>query len=225
MQKGALASRPWTLAGLALAILGLPAVVTLYRLVAPDPGDGGAVAIREIIILALAGLLVWIIRTRERLPLSSIGIGPAGIGRSLAWSLLLILLIALGLAACLGLFALLGVEYGQGAAPLSVSMWATALTVMRAGVAEEIFYRGYAIERIEALTGSRWLAALIPLLAFAAFHYRQGWAGIFVALVLGAILTGFYMWKRNLVANMFAHFLVDFIPNVALPLIFARTAA
>lgn len=225
MRTAALTSRPWTLAGLVIAFLGLPAVVTLYRLVEPDPGAGGAVAIRELIILALVGVLIWIVRTRERLPLSSIGIGPTGIWRSLAWSLLLILLTILGLAACLGLFALIGVEYGQGDAALSVSMWATALTVIRAGIAEEVFYRGYAIERIEALTGSRWLAALVPLAAFAAFHYRHGWPGIFVALVLGAVLTGFYMWKRNLVANMFAHFLVDFIPNVALPLIFAEAAA
>lgn len=221
MRTAAPASRPWTLIGLALALFALPAVVILFRRIAPDPTAGGAVALREIAILALVGVLIWIVRTRERLPLSSIGIGPTGLARSLVWSLLLILLIAVGLAACLGLFALMGVKYGQGAAPLSVSMWATALTVVRAGIAEEIFYRGYAIERIEALTGSRWLAAFVPLLAFAAFHYRQGWAGIFVALVLGAILTGFYMWKRNLVANMVAHFLVDFIPNVALPLIFA----
>jgi membrane protease YdiL (CAAX protease family) len=225
MKPAMLKSRPWTLAGLALAFLGLPAVVTLYRLVAPDPGAGGAVAVREIVILALVGLLIWIVRRRERLPLSSIGIGPAGIRRSLAWSLLLILLTLLGFAACLGLFALVGVEYGQPAAPLSVSMWAVALTVIRAGIAEEVFYRGYAIERIEALTGSRWFAALVPLVAFAAFHYRQGWPGMFIALVLGAILTGFYLWKRNLVANMFAHFLVDFVPNVALPLIFAEAAS
>jgi membrane protease YdiL (CAAX protease family) len=39
-----------------------------------------------------------------------------------------------------------------------------------------------------------------------------------IALVLGGILTGFYLWKRNLVANIFAHFLIDFIPNVLLPL-------
>jgi hypothetical protein len=27
------------------------------------------------------------------------------------------------------------------------------------------------------------------------------------------------MWKRDLVAAMFAHFLVDFVPNVLLPLL------
>jgi membrane protease YdiL (CAAX protease family) len=35
-----------------------------------------------------------------------------------------------------------------------------------------------------------------------------------IALALGAILSGFYLLRRDLVANMIAHFLVDFIANV-----------
>jgi membrane protease YdiL (CAAX protease family) len=44
-------------------------------------------------------------------------------------------------------------------------------------------------------------------------------AGVFLALVLGAILTGFYLWKRNLLAVIVAHFMVDFIPNILFPLL------
>src|SRR6185436_14994396 len=102
----------------------------------------------------------------------------SGPWRTLGWALVLALLCVLGLAACLGLFALIGVHFGQGSAPISVSLWATALTTLRAGIAEEVFYRGYAIERIRALTGKNWAAALIPLTMFAAFHYRQGLPGI-----------------------------------------------
>jgi membrane protease YdiL (CAAX protease family) len=40
-----------------------------------------------------------------------------------------------------------------------------------------------------------------------------------IALVLGAALTFFYLWRRDLVANIFGHFLVDFISNV-LPRLF-----
>jgi uncharacterized protein len=218
MQGGWSAARPWTMVGLAIALLALPAIVFVYRLIAADPTAGASVAGREIAILAVVALLFWIILKRERLPLSSIGIGGAGIWHTLGWAVVLVLLCVLGLAACLGLFALIGVHYGQPSAPLSVSLWATALTTVRAGIAEEVFYRGYAIERIEALTGRRWAAVLIPLTMFAAFHYRQGLPGIFIALVLGAILTAFYLWKRNLIANILAHFLVDFVPNVVLPL-------
>ena len=212
-------SRGWTYVGLILAFVGLPLLVYLYRLFVPDPTAAGPVVLRELAILAMVALLLWIVTAREKLPLSSIGLGWQGLGGSLLWGLGLAFACAAGLAAILVAFSFLGVHYGQGGSPISVSLWATALTVVRAGIAEEVLYRGYAIERIEALTGSRWMAALIPLIAFAAFHYRQGWPGIAIAFLLGAILTAFYLWKRNLVANIFAHFLVDFVPNVILPLL------
>jgi membrane protease YdiL (CAAX protease family) len=41
-----------------------------------------------------------------------------------------------------------------------------------------------------------------------------------IALALGAILTGFYLWRRDLVANMFGHWLVDFVGNI-LPKLFS----
>lgn len=36
---------------------------------------------------------------------------------------------------------------------------------------------------------------------------------------MGAVLSALFLWKRNLAANMLAHFLIDFVPNVVLPLI------
>lgn len=212
-------TRPWTFAGLAIAFLGLPAIVLAHRMLGGTPANTGSVVMREFAILALVTLLMWIIVKRERLPLSSIGLSREGLGRSLLWGLGLFLALAVGVAACLVTFHFLGISYGSGKAPIAISMAATFLTVVRAGIAEEVFYRGYAIERLKALTGSRWLAALVPLACFAAFHYRQGWPGITIALVLGGILTAFYMWKRNLVAAIFAHFLIDFIPNVLLPMV------
>jgi membrane protease YdiL (CAAX protease family) len=92
------------------------------------------------------------------------------------------------------------------------------VVVVRAGFVEELFYRGYAIERLESLTGSRVLALSVPLLLFALFHYKQGPAGIVVALFMGAVLTGVYVYKRNLWIPITAHFLVDFVPNYLLPL-------
>lgn len=37
---------------------------------------------------------------------------------------------------------------------------------------------------------------------------------ILIALVLGGILTAFYLWRRDLVASMVGHTLVDFVANV-----------
>ena len=58
-----------------------------------------------------------------------------------------------------------------------------------------------------------WAAAL-PLVIFGVAHWTGGWANIVIALALGVILSAFYLWRRDLVANMIAHFLVDFVANV-----------
>jgi membrane protease YdiL (CAAX protease family) len=93
-------------------------------------------------------------------------------------------------------------------------VWLLVFIVFRAGVVEELFYRGYAIERIESLGLNRFLAVVIPLTIFGVAHWTGGWANILIALALGVILSVFYVWRRDLVANMIAHFLVDFIGNI-----------
>lgn len=98
-------------------------------------------------------------------------------------------------------------------------LWLITLIVIRAGVVEELCYRGYAIERLNALGLPRWLAAAIPWAIFAVAHWTGGWANIVIALALGGILAAFYLWRRDLVANMIGHGLVDFVGNV-LPKLF-----
>ena len=85
---------------------------------------------------------------------------------------------------------------------------------------EELCYRGYAIERLRVLGLPGWLSAAIPLAIFAVGHWTGGWANIVIALVLGGILAGFYLWRRDLTANIIGHFLVDFVGNV-LPRLFS----
>lgn len=85
--------------------------------------------------------------------------------------------------------------------------WAVVLT---AGITEEIMFRGYPIERLNELTGSLWLAALIPLTVFTLAHLG-GWSpGHLVGVLFGGgLLTGLYLWQRDLVACMIAHTLID----------------
>lgn len=213
------ANRAWTYAGLAIALFGAPAVVILFKLAGFTRADFGATVVRELIILALVAILFWIIRKRENLPLSSIGLRRQRIGSALLWSLAVMLLFGVGIAACLVVFSFVGLSYGSSSGP-AVPLGVSLLLYARAGLAEEVFYRGYAIERIEALTGSRAIAAAIPLLIFAGGHFSQGIAGILLTFVLGAIATAIYVWKRNLLILIVAHFMVDFIPNVVLPLVF-----
>ena len=209
------ATRGWTWLGVALAIFGIPAITTAHRMLAADPLASGGIVVREVAILALTAFILWLVTAKERLPLSSIGLHTDRILRSLGRGLLLAVVCLAAAIACVLTYRALGIAYGEGPG-ISRAIPVTILTVMRAGIAEEVLYRGFAIERLQALTGNKWIAAGLPLVLFALFHYRQGLAGIFIAFLLGAILTAFYLWKRDLLANIFGHFLTDFIPNVLL---------
>jgi membrane protease YdiL (CAAX protease family) len=213
------AARPWTWVGLAVSLAGIPFVIAIYKLLGFTRSGSGAVVVRELCILALVGLVLWIVRAKERLPLSSIGLKRTPIGATLLWTLAVLIAFAATLFACLGLvLPALGLAYGSSGG-LAPALPVTLLVVIRAGLAEEVFYRGFAIERIQTLTGSKALAAGVPLVMFAAFHFSQGIAGVIVAFCIGAVATGFYMFKRNLGVLIAAHFLIDFIPNVLIPLL------
>jgi len=211
-------TRGWTYTGLAISLLGIPAVVTAQRMLSPDPAASGSIVIRELAILAVTAFVLWIVVGRERLPLSSIGLRFDRVGRSAGWGLGLAVVAFAVLAVCLVGFSAFGIHYGEGAG-ISRALPVTLLAVTRAGISEEVLYRGFALERLQSLTASKWIAASVTLVLFAAFHFRQGLAGVFLAFVLGGIFTLFYLWKRDLLATITGHFLVDFVPNVLLPLL------
>lgn len=85
-------------------------------------------------------------------------------------------------------------------------IWLLVCAGITAGVVEELLYRGYAIERLSALTGNIWLGALLSLAAFVTVHVP--WWGVGAALAVlpaGALLTVLYVWRRDIAANMVAH--------------------
>jgi membrane protease YdiL (CAAX protease family) len=164
--------------------------------------------------------LLFMIRRGECLSLQSVGIGTVDWKKSLLWSLPLAVVCFL-----VGGILVAITHYGHGEnaeAFEKLPVWLVSLICVRAGVAEELFFRGYAIERLQSLGLSRFWAAAIPLVIFAAGHWTGGWANIVIALALGAVLAVFYLWRRDLVSNMIAHFLVDFVPNV-LPRLFSHS--
>ena len=205
---------PWSLTGLVIALLGLPAIAFLFRLVVATTPAAGQLVVRELAMFALLAVLVGIVRRKERLPLSSMGLRTRAVGRSLLWGMAGLLLLGAGLVASVALVHVVGLSYGAGSAAFIAPAWVRLLVFVRAGIVEEAFYRGFAIERLEAMTGSRAIAFVVPLICFAVAHYRQGIAGMFVALMLGAILTGMYAWKRNLLSNIVAHCMIDVLVNL-----------
>jgi uncharacterized protein len=93
----------------------------------------------------------------------------------------------------------------------SGSAWLVLAVVLTASVTEELLFRAYPIERLAHLTGARWPGALLSLTAFVAFHL-QGWHlghVLGVVLPLGAVMTGLYLWRRNVLFVIITHFLLD----------------
>jgi uncharacterized protein len=209
-----------TRVGLAIALFALPLFMAAYRATTGENHSNWQVLGRESAVFLLVGTLLWIVKRWELLPLTSIGLRVDMLRTSLLRGLGLGVIM---LALTVGLYLLLrkvGVHLGEDhGSVFRPSVLVVTVSVFRAGVAEEIFYRGFAIERLQSITGSKLVAALVPLTIFAASHYRQGVGGIVAAFVLGAILTWFYMKFRDLLANITAHFLADFVLNVVLPLV------
>ena len=173
---------------------------------------------KESLIWLSAIALLVLVRRGERLPLLSIGIGTSRWWKSILWGFATAVICGLVGAS---LAALTGYGHGPGSAAFEkLPLWLITLIVFRAGVVEELFYRGYAIERLQAVGLGRAWSVTIPLIIFSVGHWTGGLANILIALALGAILTAFYLWRRDLIANMIGHFLVDFVANV-LPKLFS----
>ena len=93
---------------------------------------------------------------------------------------------------------------------MATPFWYRFLLVTRAAVSEELLFRGYPIERLLELTKSPWLAGIVTWAAFTIAHLGSwGWAQLIVAGYGGVLLTVLYLWRRNLWANMLAHWIAD----------------
>jgi membrane protease YdiL (CAAX protease family) len=201
-------------------MFGTPLFLWLFRL---DVGEANGIGIylaREGVVFAIAAALLVLVRRGERQPWSSIGWHTDRLGNAALWGLLGVVLSIVGIVACVAVAQIMHWKLGLQTPPAyEPPLWAMAITVLRAGVTEELFYRGYAQERLMAITGSRWYPILLTAVPFALFHYRQGPAGILIAGVSSVILSVLYLKRRSLPAVMLTHFSVDFIPNVLLPLV------
>jgi membrane protease YdiL (CAAX protease family) len=103
---------------------------------------------------------------------------------------------------------------------IQAPLWFRLFTVTRAAVVEETAFRGYGFERIHELTGSRLLAAVATWCLFTMVHLTSwGWAQVIIAAFGGLVLTLLYVGRRNLWANIIAHWLTDGAAFILLPLL------
>jgi membrane protease YdiL (CAAX protease family) len=170
--------------------------------------------------VALVGI---VLAARGRRP-SSIGWSrPRGgwlraIGAGLAWG---VALVPISWAAS-GLAGLAGLE--RAAVPFSIdgtTSWAAFVAggLLAGAFAEELFYRGWLLERVErlleGLVPSPWVTRIgiaASALAFGASHAWQGGAAVAGVTVLGLGLGMLFVRSgRNLVAAVVAHGVLDVV--------------
>ncbi|HEX3420349.1 MAG TPA: CPBP family intramembrane glutamic endopeptidase [Candidatus Udaeobacter sp.] len=206
-----------TWAGLAISLFAMVAIRQVFAFFVPETTFASAI-LKEAMIWVSALALIVLIRRREHLPLRSIGIGTTRWWKSILWGFVIAIVSAVVVGA---LAHLTGYGHGPGSAAFEkLPLWLITAIVFRAGVVEELFYRGYSIERLRLVGFGRFWSVTIPLVIFSLGHWSGGAANILIAFAAGLIMTGFYLWRRDLVANMIGHGLVDFVANV-LPALFS----
>ena len=220
--------------GLILEIVLVLAVLVSTKLIFDQIAWKYAGPISLTFTLATIGLITW----RRKESWSSFGL--RGLRRW--WSFPLVLPQAVLATACiigigagmaflgdfLGFWSVEGTQEGvedrwgniEGNLPVYLTWLAIAWT--SAAFGEEIFFRGYLIDRIgKLLPKARWasfVAILIPALIFGIAHaYYQGIRGLVVTGMIGLALGALYLLnKRNLWPNILAHGAVDTLAFTAM---------
>ena len=200
---------------------GLAAIGLVFALVLPSlglplylariPGMPPLVA-QEGFWWALLAIVLFFVLAVERRGLKSIGwrrpdwrtlaFGVGGAAAAMAGGALMIVLV----------LPRLGLHQDAGALQrmLANPFWLRVAIVTRAAIFEEVSIRGYGIERVQELTGSKWIAGAVTLAVFSFAHLSHwGVAQVLVAGAVGLPLTVLYIWRRDLAANILAHWIVD----------------
>lgn len=162
--------------------------------------------------------LAWVFLV-EKQGWAALGLARPG-WRRLGLGLLAGLLIMLLFPLLNALLQTLGVAGSGGtlAKLAALSVWTRLVLVLTAGLVEEVFYRGFAIPRLQAWLGRPLPAALLPLLAFTAVHLG-GWSlgHLLPVFTVGALRSLLYLWQRNLWPAVAAHLLIDTVGILLMP--------
>jgi membrane protease YdiL (CAAX protease family) len=175
-----------------------------------------SVATAIVPLWAITLLLLVIMRRFEGESYSSIGLRrPSGmdLGYAVAGFALGFLTIVAGNP----LVQLLHLQSAESVASRQLTP-AMPLILLTSPTTEEILFRGYAIERLETLTNRTALAVLVSIAAFLFAHVPLwGLGGVLQFLPWSIVISGLYVWRRNLPACMAMHFLGDLLGLAVIP--------
>lgn len=207
-------SYTWT--GIFISLFSITIINLIFKSLYGDQLVDGQMITREVLIFGMVGLLLFYIIPKEKLTLDSIGLHNRDWKKSLMLAAVVFVVCIAAMLVCVEFSKLVGWKFGESKSFDLLSKPVIAFITIRAGVAEEIFMRGFLLERFTAITGKKWMAFLLSTIPFGLLHYPQGYAGILISTVAGGLFALFYFWKKDLKSNIIAHFLIDFIPNVLL---------
>jgi len=206
----------YTWIGIFISLFSITIINLIFKSLYGDQLVDGQMLTREVLIFGMVGLLLFYIIPREKLTLDSIGLHNRDWKKSLMLAAVVFVVCIAAMLICVEFSKLVGWKFGESKSFDLLSKPVIAFITIRAGVAEEIFMRGFLLERFTAITGKKWMAFLLSTIPFGLLHYPQGYAGILISTVAGGLFALFYFWKKDLKSNIIAHFLIDFIPNVLL---------
>ena len=176
-QPSAMKNTRATCLGLFLSLFAMVVIRQAFVFFVPEITFAAAI-LKEALIWASAAAVLVIIRRGERLPFRSIGLGTCRWWKSIAWGFMIAVVSAAVLG---GLAYLTGYGHGPGSAAFEkLPLWLITLIVIRAGVVEELFYRGYAIERLRMIGIGRFWSMKSPLVFFFIAHCSRVAVSFFI---------------------------------------------
>ncbi len=206
----------YTWIGIILSMFSITGINLVFKSFYGDQLCDVQMITKEVLIFGMVGLLLFYIIPREKLTLDSIGLHNRHWKKSLLLAAVVFVVCIAAMLVCVEFSKFVGWTFGESKSFDLLSKPVIAFITIRAGVAEEIFMRGFLLERFTALTRKKWMAFLLSTIPFGLLHYPQGYAGILISTVAGGLFALFYFWKKDLKSNIIAHFMIDFIPNVLL---------
>lgn len=171
----------------------------------------------EAIWWSLVCFVFLYVRKVERRSLQSIGFSSIELSHAALGLIAGVLTVFLFGIMYLYILPMLGIGDGiasthNAAELMATPLWWRLISAVRAGVAEEVIFRGYAIERTIGLTRNRTIAVLAPLAVFTFAHVPiWGWSHVPIVALGGLVFSLLYVWRRNLWTNIVAHVVVDVV--------------
>lgn len=215
---------PATMVGLALPLIGMP---VWYLIVASGllagMGRMNRVVLGSLVTVGLAAGVVLVVVLWEKKPLTELGIQKQT-KRTIIFALCAsIVIVVAGSLISLLLIKVLGMPTPALLTDqiLKFPVWFSVWLVISSSVAEEVLFRGFAIERLGRLTGNIWWGGLITLIWFTALHLPLGLTySLVIVMPSSALLTLLYIWRRDLVTTAIVHFVFN-APILAASILFA----